>query len=399
MDRVDRAGDVEYLGALEEERPQLGIEEREPLVHLYLRAVRFDLREVGIQREVRGQIRRDAVLEIDASLRCGVAGDEIAGGGIDRAELDGGEGWQNLEVAAGRQSRQPFQHTHLRQKACNAAGDGRPDDRLVLPADAAGDLQSPAVRRVAVPLRIPQALERNGHLRREPVLDHAPAGREQGVPGPVSARQSPPAPASAPAAESAAPAARADYGVALDAVRVHREDVRALLIEKRVEVDGDEVVAKRLVAVGTIRADRVRLRVPRAEAEVDGGAVVRQIHLGRLGRRRAVERLELNEFGDRNRVGPRVVVQTAVDGGRRAHADRPHHRPAGQHPGFHREVEGRFRVADRHLAVHQFPDGRLRRRVRRRRTEAGLRQGVRGQADAQAHGQGHAAYPRRRSRL
>ena len=50
--QVDRAAELEDLGALQEERPQLGIEEREALVHLDLGAVRLDLREVGVERHV-----------------------------------------------------------------------------------------------------------------------------------------------------------------------------------------------------------------------------------------------------------------------------------------------------------------------------------------------------------
>ena len=265
MDRVDRAGNVEDLGALEEERPQLRIEKGEALVELDLRPVRLDLREVGIEREVRGQVRGDAVLEVDAPFRRRIGGGEVPAGGVDRAELNGRERRQDLDVAARRQAGQPFQHAHLGQEAGDAAGHGRPDDSLVLAADAARDLQPPAVRPAAGALRVAQALERNGHLRREPVRHESPGGGEQGIPRLVAARE----PAAAPAAPppEPAPAARVDDGVALYSVRVHGEDVRPLLIEKRVEVDGDEIVAKSAVAVRAVRADHAgsvyRARNPR----------------------------------------------------------------------------------------------------------------------------------------
>ena len=54
--------------ALEEERTQLGIEDRKALVHLDLRTVRFDLREVRVVGEVEDQIRRDAILHVNRAF-------------------------------------------------------------------------------------------------------------------------------------------------------------------------------------------------------------------------------------------------------------------------------------------------------------------------------------------
>ena len=59
--------------ALEEERPRLGVEQRERRVLLELREVGLDLREVGIQREVERQVRRDAPAHTEARLGLEVA--------------------------------------------------------------------------------------------------------------------------------------------------------------------------------------------------------------------------------------------------------------------------------------------------------------------------------------
>ena len=62
VDQVDRRGELKNLSSFEKEWSQLIEEEREPLVDLYLRTVRLDLREVGIDREIGRKIRGDAVL-------------------------------------------------------------------------------------------------------------------------------------------------------------------------------------------------------------------------------------------------------------------------------------------------------------------------------------------------
>ena len=88
--------------------------------------------------------------------------------------------------------------------------------------------------------RIPQALERNRQLGGIAVVDELAAAAEQGVPGRVTAGDA----AAAWTTAAAATAAPADDGVALHAVAVHREDVGALLSQKRVEIDGERVVSE-----------------------------------------------------------------------------------------------------------------------------------------------------------
>ena len=336
---VDRGGRGEDLLALQEERPLLGIEEREALVHLDLRPVRLDLREVGVVGQVERQVGGDPVLDAHADLAQRVLVAEAAGVPIERADLEARERRQELQVAARRQVRQPLQHPHLGQLAGDVARDGRPDQRLGLLPDVAADLEAPPVRLAGRPRRVAQALEGDGHLRRPAVLDEAAARLEQRVPGAVAADAEPgleapaasAAPAAAAPAASAAPAAaRApdpaaaagrlpagiDDGVARHAVPVHRELVGALLVEKRVEQDRHPVVAHRLVALRPVRPDDAGVRVVRVEGDVEVVAVVGDPHLGPLGRRSAFHRARLHEVGDRLDRQPHRVVEAPVDAGR-----------------------------------------------------------------------------------
>ena len=59
---------VEQLDPLEEERPLLGEEQREPLVHGHEPGVRLDLREVGLHRRVERD-GRERDLEVHARRR------------------------------------------------------------------------------------------------------------------------------------------------------------------------------------------------------------------------------------------------------------------------------------------------------------------------------------------
>ena len=65
LPRVDElVGRGEQLDALEEERPLLGVEEREALVHRHLRGVGLHLAEVGVHRGVERHVR-----EAEAQVR------------------------------------------------------------------------------------------------------------------------------------------------------------------------------------------------------------------------------------------------------------------------------------------------------------------------------------------
>ena len=144
----------------------------------------------------------------------------------------------------------------------------------------------------------------------------------------------------AAAAEATAPKpSRVEDRVTLHAIPVDREDVRALLIEKRVEVDREHIVNKRPVAVGSIRSHDARIGIVRVEAKVDVRAVVGDVDLGRLGHRGPVKRALLHKLRDSNRVVPDGIVQLAVDAGRRLGGAR---RPNGLAPGQRTGLGGSF---------------------------------------------------------
>ena len=107
--------------------------------------------------------------------------------------------------------------------------------------------------------------------------------------------------------------AAAQDGIALDTVAVDREDVGALLIEERIDIDAHRVVAPGLIPIDAVRADQLQVGIVRVDAEVQIFAVIGDIHFGLLGRRRAVERLLLEELADARGGAPDRIVETAVE--------------------------------------------------------------------------------------
>ena len=332
-----RRGGLEDLLAFEEERALLGVEEREALVGLDLRLVRLDLREVGVVGHVRGQVRRDAVLDAHPQVAERIVVVERPARRVERAEPRAGQLGQDLQVAALRQVGEPLQDPELRQLPRHPARDRRPRLRLGLAADHAGDLEAPAPPALARQRGIAQALERDRHLGRPAVLDHPPArlvervprtvaadAELSGVAQPAAAAARAPAPAAAararllrrPAARRAPAAVGVDQLVALDAVAVHAELVRALLIEKRIEQHRHAVVAADLVPVGPVGPDHPRIGVVDVEREVQVVAVVRHPDLGLFRPGGALHRCDLDEVVDVGRRLPDRVVEPAVEVGR-----------------------------------------------------------------------------------
>ena len=336
MDRRDRREDVEDLLALQEERPQLGVEERKPLVHVDLRQVRLDLREVRVDREVGGQVGRDAVLQVESGF-----GDVVLDEGprgVERSGAEGGDGRQDLQIAARREVGQSFEHPHLRQELRDAARDGRPDDRLVLALDRARDLKPPAVRLALVDRRVPQALERNRQLRRPAVFGRRPGRDEECVPGDVPfrnaaggrLRRASALRAEGPPLGPVAQAGRVDDGVSLHAEAVHRELIGALPVTERVEEEGDGVVLRNLIPVRAVGAHETRLCVAHPDSDVEVLAVVDDGHRGRLGRGGPLDRRRLHEGREPRGPTPRVVSQLPVDGRRLRDPDRRRDRLRGR---------------------------------------------------------------------
>ena len=125
----------------------------------------------------------------------------------------------------------------------------------------------------------------------------------------------------------------------MDTVAVHEEHVRALLVEKGVEVDREGIIPLPAVAVGAVRSKDAGVGVVRVEPEVDVGAVVRQVHLRGLGGRRPVERPHLHELGDADRVAPEGIIEPAVNLGTDGGAWWSHRRSTGQHTGVGGRLE------------------------------------------------------------
>ena len=187
----------------------------------------------------------------------------------------------------------------------------------------------------ASPLRIPEALERNGHLCDEAVGDDAGGGLEEHVPGGVAAGD----------AEAAAPRGpRPQNRVPLHPVAVHREDVGPLLVEERVEIDQEQVVLDGLVAVAPVRAHHARIGVVGVQAQIEVGAVVGDVDVARFAGRGAVEGPALDERGDVGGGAPDGVIEPAVDhrGGLRPR--RPDDRPprVGRGAGTRRRLRRRL---------------------------------------------------------
>ena len=238
------------------------------------------------------------------------------------------------------------------------------------------------MRRVSALLRIAEALVGNRHLGREPILHELAGGREQRVPRGVPTRD--PAEAAARSATAAAttttmststPAAalRIQDRVALHAEAVHRKYVGALLIEKGIKIDRENVVSECPVPIRAIRADDGRIGVVGVEPEVEVGAVVRDVDLGRLGGRRTIEGLALYELDDPRRIAPSRIVEPTVDDGRAPDTHRAHAWTPGQCPGLDGYSEPRCIVPDDNAtgdAVGSHTGGLDRRRRRGRRATA-----------------------------
>ena len=112
----------------------------------------------------------------------------------------------------------------------------------------------------------------------------------------------------------------------MHAVAVHLELIRTLLVEERVEQDRHAVIAADLLAVGPVHAHDLGPGVVGVEGEVEGIAVIRDPHLGRLRAGRALHRRNLDEVRDVGGRFPDRVVEPAVDLRRRGRAPDGGHR-------------------------------------------------------------------------
>ena len=153
VQQVDLPRHREHFLAFEEEGAQLGEEEGEPLVDLDLRAVRLDLREVGVVGEVGGQVRGHPVLHVHRALGLRLLV-ERPRRLVQRPEPDRGHRRQDLQVAARRQAGEPVEQAHLGQEAGLPARDRGPHVRFVLAEDGVHDPDGVrAAHRQTVPRR------------------------------------------------------------------------------------------------------------------------------------------------------------------------------------------------------------------------------------------------------
>ena len=299
---------------LEKEGPLLGEEQVEP-VEVDLLLVHLDLREVGVVRQVEGEARGHAVLQVRPDVS------EPRGAGVDIASQGLSEhvGVQ-LEVPR-RRHLQAAQLAGQRQPVeVELAGQRRPVRLLVPVADVALEVDAP---RLDGARRVAQGAERDGELGRPPDVGDLRRHLPHAVPVQVE-----PAPraalllAAGPLDEAAADASAAlalvgELPVVLEPGRVRPEHEPVLLVAVGVEDDLEAVgLDQRRVAPRVRDDDRGGIADEADHPEVDRLVGVDDAHLGPLRRRLALVGGVLAEPGLRGRGGPdRLAQHVAVDDG------------------------------------------------------------------------------------
>ena len=240
---------VEEVGVLEEERPLLREEDLEALVDRHLRLVGLDLAEVGVDGEVEGDRVARHQLHVDAGAALVLA---HVGCGVRIEEARPGEGavGQDLDVAAGRDVGDAVGGGELGDEPAHALRAARPVVGLVVRPDRPHQRQAPLLRAGAILDREPQRLEGHGDQHHVAVVGQLPPR----IPLRVEA-------------EVLAEGFR-DDAVALDAERRREEEVGALPVVERVEIDPDHVVRAEVLALlhagadvaARLRADEARCR-------------------------------------------------------------------------------------------------------------------------------------------
>ena len=329
----------------EEELALLREEEREtgqvdlPLVH-------FHLREIRVVGEVGRQVLGDPVLDVDPAVAAPLVDDRRARRPIRHQTRDGIR--LDLEGAARRRRLEADQRAGGRDpeyasRAHTATGrDGEPGqvDPLVLPPDAAPDLDAPEMWRLRA---VAQALERNLHLKRPAAVeaagphvpDRIPVGVGVALVGELLVR---------PCAER--------IGVEVEAV--------AAVVEG-VEEDSEGVVLAKLVRVAPhLVGDPLALgrRIPDARRDVHVLVIEEDPRLGPLGRRRARVRHQLDEAADGRDRPVDGLVEHAVELDGLVQPDRTDRHPALLVAVHHSRRDGRRRAIDESRIDHS-PDLRL----------------------------------------
>ena len=123
--------------------------------------------------------------------------------------------------------------------------------------------------------------------------------------------------------------ARGDDAVALHPVGIDVEVVPSLLVHEGVEVDRQEIVHRRPIAVYAICSHDRPVLIVCVKREVDIFRVVGDVDLGLLRRGRTVEGSLLHELGDQSCRPPHFVVEAVIDHWRGVGAGGPHRRSPG----------------------------------------------------------------------
>ena len=167
-------GSIEKLESVEEERPLLGIEQREPLVEQHLSHVGFDLGEIRIDRRVQAQVLANAPPHIATQLAFLLIVTSVAECG--RAIRVRGESRCRFENQSALQIVQPVQTSRLREEVCIGAHRGSPGILKPGVLYAPEDVNPPALHLCVL---VSKTLERYPHLDFIPTFDQAPFRLEE----------------------------------------------------------------------------------------------------------------------------------------------------------------------------------------------------------------------------
>jgi hypothetical protein len=106
----------------------------------------------------------------------------------------------------------------------------------------------------------------------------------------------------------------AEHGVGHEARRVHLEEITGAFIEEGIDAPHETIVGRQeLVAAALIAQPLVRFGVVRSDAHVEGVLADDDAHLGGLGGRRAVLRVDLDEVLGRLGLLPDAFVEPSVE--------------------------------------------------------------------------------------
>ena len=318
----DPAAEIEDAAAFQEELALLR-EEQTEAGQVDLLLVHLDLREIGVDGEIGGQVLCHAVLDVEPDVAVTVVeylrvGGEVGPARADQIRFDLERAVARRHVDAG--------HGGGRRDAEQARAGGIRHrgqiDRLVLVVNPPPELQTPDLR-AAGP--IPERFERNLHLGRPAALE--PAGAH--VPDRI------------PVAVGVAFVGDLKVEDAADRVDLEGEPVAAVV--EGVEGDAERLVVDELERVALhLVGDPLRFgrRVPQAGRDVDVLRVKEDPRLGPFGAGLAFVGELLDEPLQRLHGGVRWLVQRAIHVKRGVEA---HGADRGASRGVARERGGRFR--------------------------------------------------------